>query len=372
MSRKKRVDGVPLVKSVEISDEIFPNKTEKYFVIPLLAVLIFIVSGLIFMNLSEYFDDKIEERMVLTCGDGTFYDTCSLNEPFYCQEGVLIEKASICGCSSRKKSGDSCVSEYQVWPKNVRLKYIFNSEARYITYVTYGGLAEYLGNLSRSIIYYSEEKPFRVDFKLESINEPVQKEFLLSLVAVIQNLAEDKIDQTRIAISLVQNIEFGDSYKKIDFGDNFVDYERYPYEVLYDLKGVCGEKSTLLAFLLKELGYGVVLFYYPFENHEALGIACPVENSYKGSGYCFVETSGPSIITDNEMEYVGGIILESYPEFMLISEGISLPKNLQEYKDAEDFKKIRENSRQRGIDKGDMRKLKEFKAKYGLAEFYNA
>ncbi|MBU0958635.1 MAG: hypothetical protein KKB31_01690 [Nanoarchaeota archaeon] len=371
MPKKKEVKAISLVSSVSGDNEIPPNRTEKYFVVPLLAILIFIVSGLIFMNLSGYFDRKVEEKGVLTCGDGTFYEACSLNEPFYCQDGVLVEKASLCGCSGGGKQGDSCSSEYKVWPKNIRLKYIFNSEAKYLNYISYGGLYGYLENLSRSIIYLSEEKPFRVDFKLESINEPKQKEALLSLVAAIQNLADEKVDQARIAISIVQNIEFSNSGRKIDFWEDFVDYERYPYEVLYEYGGVCGEKANLLAFLLREIGYGVVLFYHPLENHEALGIACPVENSYKSSGYCFVETSGPAIITDDEMEYVGGITLESYPEFMLISEGISLPKDLPEYKDAEDFKRIRNEARYGGVGTRDMRKLKEFKAKYGLVEIYN-
>jgi len=37
--------------------------------------------------------------------------------------------------------------------------------------------------------------------------------------------------------------------------------------VLYEDKGVCGEKSLLLAYLLRELGYGVVLFEFKPENH---------------------------------------------------------------------------------------------------------
>ena len=51
---------------------------------------------------------------------------------------------------------------------------------------------------------------------------------------------------------------------------------KYPYEILYENKGVCSDKSRLLACLLKELGFGCVLFVYNSENHEAVGIKCPI------------------------------------------------------------------------------------------------
>ncbi len=67
----------------------------------------------------------------------------------------------------------------------------------------------------------------------------------------------------------------------------------YPYEVLYDNRGVCQDKSYLVYVLLKELGYGVSLFLFPdpAENHMAVGIKCPVEYSNYDSGYCFLETT---------------------------------------------------------------------------------
>jgi hypothetical protein len=33
------------------------------------------------------------------CTDGTFYDQCSSNRPFYCSNGTLIEYCSVCGCN---------------------------------------------------------------------------------------------------------------------------------------------------------------------------------------------------------------------------------------------------------------------------------
>jgi len=177
-----------------------------------------------------------------------------------------------------------------------------------------------------------------------------------------------KDDQARIAISLVQKIPFGISDRKIKFGERDVDYSRYPYEVLYEGQGTCGEKSTLLALLLRELGYGVVLFYYEKENHESLGIKCPLEEGYKGTGYCFVETTGPAIISDDRIAYSGGIWLNSIPQIMLISEGITFGENnFYEAGDANILQKIREGD---FVFFGDSKRDK-LVWKYGLVEEYS-
>ena len=47
------------------------------------------------------------------CSDGTLYSQCSTNKPSYCENGNLINKCSICGCSSNQscQSGESCKSK---------------------------------------------------------------------------------------------------------------------------------------------------------------------------------------------------------------------------------------------------------------------
>ena len=201
---------------------------------------------------------------------------------------------------------------------------------------------------------------------MKKINEEKQTQFLLPLVIKIQNLTNDKEEQARIAISLVQNIPYGFSNKTERFFGIPVNYSRYPYEVLYDQQGICGEKSELLAFLLRELGYETALFYNQRENHESVGIKCPFEESYKGTGYCFVETSGPAIISDDSIEYAGGVFLESEPEVIFVSTGDSLPAGLREYTDAEEIQNLKKNPfvlfRQS--------RLENLREKYGLIEEY--
>jgi len=304
-----------------------------------------------------------------TCGDGTFYDNCSLNKPYFCSEGFLVEKASVCDCPNiSTKSGDSCILEYQNNSKEITLKYILKGEEGEINYVVYEGMVDYLASLSKFITYSGDEEPSRADFKLRNINEENQRELLLPLLIKIQNLAESKEDQARIAISIVQNLSFGVSEKNVSVEKGLeINYSRYPYEVLYDMEGVCGEKSELLAFLLKEMGYGVVLFYHQAENHESLGIKCPAEYGLGNTSYCFIETTGPSIITNDQNKYVERIELSSEPEVISISEGVSLGEKIYEYRDAKRLIKINNLIEEKGkLNMFRFIQLRKIKERYGL------
>ncbi len=170
---------------------------------------------------------------------------------------------------------------------------------------------------------------------LKYLDESNQKKYLNNLVSSIQSKTSIKDDQARIAISLVQNIPY-------DYSKLYVVYTdvRYPYEVLYDNTGVCAEKSLLLAYLLKELGYGVVLFDFKSQNHMAVGVKSPLQYSYIDSGYAFVESTSPTIITDSQSDYIGAGKLTSTPQIYQISNGNSMTSISEEYDDARAFHQV--------------------------------
>ncbi len=340
---------------------------EPYFFlisIALLGLVLFFMFGNPFEKSGENYD----------CGDGSFNGFCSETKPYYCFNDVLLENASFCGCSENLiVKGESCFSEYQNNPMEIKLKYFIRGKEKEINFTVYKDMADYLTTISREINYFGEETPLREDFKFKKLNEANQNQLLMPLVVQIQNLEKDKEEQMRIAVSIAQNIEWGFSNKTSRFRHNELNYSRYPYEVLQDSQGVCGEKSELLAFLLRELGFDIALFYNQLENHESLGIKCPEKYSWHNSGYCFVETTGPSIITDISIEYVGGLTLSSEPEIIFISDGISLGEDLYEYKDARDLMRIREKILETGkINLLDRKKLDKLNEKYGLVDDYNA
>jgi len=355
----------PIVKKIPLKQVSTKKKIPKIFGIRLyLVVLIFVL----FLLIVIFYLFIIKEKGALVCGDGTLYENCSLRKPYFCLNGTLIEKASVCDCPEiLTKKGDLCSSKYQINPKNITLKYVLRGEKNKINFVVYGGMVDYISSLPKSIYHSRDEKPLRRDFKLRNINEEEQRELLLSLVTKIQNIAENKEDQVRIAVSIVGNIPYWESEKIITVGPNQINYTRYPYEVLYDFQGACEGRSELLVFLLKEMGYGVAIFYYSLENHEAVGIKCPMKYSLNNTGYCFVETTAPSIISNNQGYYIGWGELSSEPEMILISEGDSLGKNLYEYKDARDLIKISKIIEEKGeLNIFQYNKLESLREKYGL------
>ncbi len=301
---------------------------------------------ILFIFLIAFVNAGLFER---NCGDGTKRGECSINSPYFCnEEQVLIERASLCGCPANTEiQGNSCISPYQKNPKEINLKYILLGNEHNISFTVYEEMTNYLFNLPNQISYSNGEIPKKEDFKFRKINEENQRVLLMPLVIKIQNLDNNKENQARIAISLVQNIPFGYSDELVLGGDYEILYSRYPYEILYENQGTCASKSELLIFLLREIGYETVFFCHQQENHDSVGIKCPFEYGLLDTGYCFVETNGPAIITDDENIYREGVKLFSYPEIIKASEGISL-RYMREYRDALILKEIRRNLERTG------------------------
>ncbi len=216
------------------------------------------------------------------------------------------------------------LEEYQTKPKTINLYGVGDL-------IVYGGLNNYLSDLPDSISYYYVP-PTTKDFIMRDLDNELQKEFLLQLVNKIQESSSNPDEQARIAIKIVQKIPYDyDGLYGIPEG-------RLPYEVLYDMKGVCGEKSELLAFLLRELGFGVAIFEFDFEGHRAVGIKCP-SCDYQSSGYCFIESTTSTIPTDSEGKYLGAGKLGNPSEIIYITEGNSLDLS-KECDDAQEWNNL--------------------------------
>lgn len=95
---------------------------------------------------------------------------------------------------------------------------------------------------------------------------------------------------------------------------------RFPVETIVDGKGLCEDKSLLLAALLSHEGYATALLCFGPENHMAVGVKGP-GHTYGHSGYLFVETTGPSYVSDVPDSYIGGIRLTSEPVVVPIGSG---------------------------------------------------
>ena len=95
-------------------------------------------------------------------------------------------------------------------------------------------------------------------------------------------------------------------YIPYDFSKSPSDSQNFPYETLYENKGVCSDFTILLVAMLRELGYGTAIFDYPDSRHTATAIECS-DKKVHNSPYCFIETTNffpigifPSAFSDGQ------------------------------------------------------------------------
>jgi hypothetical protein len=128
-----------------------------------------------------------------------------------------------------------------------------------------------------------------------------------------------------------------------------------------------------MAYVLSRMGYRTALFLYYPEHHMALGIRCPVQYSYNMSGYCFVETTEPSIMTCSNGTYVDVGKLTSTPGIIGISGGASFDQIGGEYTDARSYNTVINNAVWNGttvtMDQIDYSRSGYLRQKYGLWDF---
>jgi hypothetical protein len=294
----------------------------------------------------------------------------AIEQPTPIEQSTALEQNTESSSATESVTSVVGVSSFKTIPKTVDYTYILRGSRGHITYTVYGGLSDYLKGLPKGITYEAGgTPPTDTDFLMRDLNDENQKQFLDPLVDQIKSITSNQDDQARIAISLVQNIP----YDMTAFRSGNIE-GKYPYEVLYTGCGVCAEKSELLAYLLKGLGYGVVIFRYDssgnFAGHDAVGLKCPQQYSYKGTGYCFVESTTPTIITDSNEDYFASGNSKSTTKLpdtfktLNVCDGNSFESVTAEYYDAIDYDRISHEGSE--ISSIDYDKWKSLVDRYGI------
>lgn len=259
----------------------------------------------------------------------------NIDPPSGCINGStsISQHATICGNDSELDFG---LLNLHTFPTTVQLKYTLHGVTSTIPFIVYQTMYYYCLDHKEDSVTYTGQSPTDVEITtkltLDHVNEPIELGELLALVADIEAITPNPDDQVRIAISIVQNIPYGYS------GSIF--HWTYPYEVLYKNKGVCNDKSMLLACLLRELDYGCELFEFTTESHTAVGIKCPPQYAYY-QGFAFVEPTTPTIVTYWQSDYEGNIKLPSSPDYVIpICTGSSFNSISEEWNDAQTWNQL--------------------------------
>lgn len=161
---------------------------------------------------------------------------------------------------------------------------------------------EYLGKWDWDVLipealydYYHEmPRPPTKDYSVY-VTHPLDDIYIERLVEIIKESAAqkefNKYQIVEFTIAFVQSLP----YTVDSVTSPFDEYPRYPVETLVDGGGDCEDTSILLASLLTEMGYGVVLISPP--EHMAVGLKGG-DNirgtywEYEGDKYFYIETTG--------------------------------------------------------------------------------
>ncbi len=182
-------------------------------------------------------------------------------------------------------------------------------------------------NARRSYVatFYKSETQKRAEYMKALVDDPSQQEAIAALCEGFRTIKKKRgfssDEYAEFITKYVQSIPY--DTERASAGLNNITLKgdpRFPVQVIVDGKGDCDEKVYLLAALLKHEGYGCAGLLFTSEKHMSLGIKSQGAG-YKGSGYEFVETTGPKYLSEVVTKFDDGITLESTPEVIVFGDG---------------------------------------------------
>jgi hypothetical protein len=219
-------------------------------------------------------------------------------------------------------------TDYRQSPTTTSFSYVIDGNRRSMSFTTYGGLSDFFSNKSHSYRYDPDTGVI-----VALLENEVQNENMRPFIDMIRKRSTTTDDQAKIAISLVQRIPSnGNRYNK-----TATDWY-YPYETVHNNKGSGADKSILLAYILNELGYETVIF--EFSSHMAGGVKSSSKYAFYDTGYAFIETTRPTIITYVPDTNYGGFRVSSNPHIIHLSGGRRVLDVSAEYSDAIRMKQL--------------------------------
>ena len=142
----------------------------------------------------------------------------------------------------------------------------------------------------------------------------------------VMNRIVDQIDKSNSVHSEAERVDTAVRfvqkcihYDYAQYGGKSPGKHLHPYATLYLNRGVCCEKSVLLAEILRHMGYGVAIvgFKMTDDSHAGVGIKCPPGEGNFGANkeYAYIETTEPLKIGELRSDLIGkdGRVIAIYP-----------------------------------------------------------
>ena len=219
-------------------------------------------------------------------------------------------------------------ADYRQSPKTTSFSYVIDGNRRFMNFTTFGGLSDFFSSKSHSY-HYDPDNGVIMDL----LENEVQNENMRLFIDMIRKRSITSDDQAKIAISLVQRIPYnGNRYTRT------ATEWYYPYETVHNDKGSAADKSVLLAYILNELGFETVLFEFP--SHMAVGVKASSKYSFYDTGYAYIETTRPTIITYEPDSGYGSFSISQNPRIIHLTGGRRVLDVTTEYGDARRMKQL--------------------------------
>jgi hypothetical protein len=201
------------------------------------------------------------------------------------------------------------------------IKFSFNGDKYTITPHVTSAVYHGAKNSTRLLVQLPEQtdaewtRTYYHAFADDPAQKPAIDDVCAQLRAIRSKAGLDSNEYVELIGKYVQSIPY--DWKLFESGEG---KQRFPVETLVEGKGLCGDKSVLLADLLAHEGYSAALLDFGPEKHMAVAISGP-GNTYAGTGLLFWETTAPCYVTDVPASYAGGMQLVSAPTVIRIGTG---------------------------------------------------
>lgn len=184
---------------------------------------------------------------------------------------------------------------YPFWttsPKTETLKCHYAGKDLQVDAKLYGNISNYYSNLPNQDDYIKNQ-----DYSKFVYSNPKDKTIkeLANKISYLANSYKLNGDQSmELAACFVQNIPYdNEAFDQIKSTGNTAQTEQFPYETLYNNKGVCTDKTYLGSALLGAMGYGTSIMLFPNDSHMSLGITVPSGYTSFNSNYAIMDVTTP-------------------------------------------------------------------------------
>lgn len=180
-------------------------------------------------------------------------------------------------------------------------------------------LYQFYKEKDKSIYYKQGQKPENTDelFYKQLLSDGGDEQELKLFIKEILSQEANYIDELELLVTYVQSALAYDW----DAFNTKGNVTKYPYETYYLGKGICGDKSILLAKCLSLLNYDFALFVFNRANHMAVGIKVPKRYGNYGTDYAYIETTGITPIGYVPEKFINNIVLENTPKVIKFEGG---------------------------------------------------